>query len=38
MNEGVTIECDFHFGKLAKGRKTFVAGTEPECRRGGCQR
>lgn len=29
MNEGMTIECDFHFGRQAKGRKTFVAGTEP---------
>ena len=34
MNEGMTIECDFHFGKLAKGRKTFVSGAEPETAKG----
>ena len=34
MNEGMTIQCDFHFGKQAKGRKTFVAGSEPETPKG----
>ena len=34
MNAGMTIECNFHFGKQAKGRKTFVAGAEPEVPKG----
>lgn len=29
MSANVTIECEFHFGRQAKGRKTFVAGAEP---------
>ena len=32
--QAMTIQCDFHFGKQAKGRKTFVAGTEPEMPKG----
>ena len=30
MNEGMAIECDFHFGKQAKGRKTVIAGVEAD--------
>jgi hypothetical protein len=30
----VTIECDFHLGRQAKGRQTFVAGPEPKTPKG----
>jgi hypothetical protein len=32
--QAMTIECDFHMGREAKGRKAFVEGPEPEMPKG----
>ncbi|MFO0863678.1 MAG: hypothetical protein U0744_03290 [Gemmataceae bacterium] len=34
LMHAVTIECDFHVGRAAKGRQTFVAGPEPAMPKG----